>query len=52
MPEVHWRCEHPITGDVKMAAQPDHRYKLEMDGYVCEIYEDLAPVDLDEEGHD
>lgn len=52
MPEVHWRCEHPLTEDVKMAAQPDHKAKLEADGYLCEVYEDLAADDLGKESND
>ena len=36
--ETIWRCEHFGTGDVKMAAKPDHRDKLEDEGYVCEVY--------------
>lgn len=38
--ETTWRCEHPTTGDVKMAAKPDHREKLELNGYVCEVFID------------
>lgn len=52
MSEIHWRCEHPITGDVKKAAKVDHRIKLELDGYVCEVCDDLAPVDPDRESHE
>jgi len=35
---ITWRCEHLLSGDVKMAAKPDHRDKLEDEGYVCEVY--------------
>lgn len=38
--ETTWRCENFATGDVKMAAKPDHRDKLEEEGYVCEVYHD------------
>jgi len=41
-----WRCEHPDTGDVKMAAKPEHRTKLEDEGYVCALFveEDWFPI--------
>lgn len=51
MTKLPWRCEHPVTGDVKMAAKEDHKIKLEADGYMCEVCEDLAPVDPDRESH-
>lgn len=40
MAKYPWRCEHPETGDVKMAAKTAHKDKLEDDGYVCEVYPD------------
>ena len=45
---IHWRCEHPDTQDVKMAAKPDHKAKLEADGYVCEVYSDEAAPEIEE----
>lgn len=38
MKEVTWRCERPSDGDVKMAAKPEHKSRLEEEGYVCEVY--------------
>lgn len=38
--DITWRCEHPLNGDVKMAAKPDHKEKLEQEGYICEVYPD------------
>ena len=40
MSDATWRCERPSDGDVKMAAKQDHKEKLELDGYVCEVYVD------------
>lgn len=41
MTKLPWRCEHPVTGDVKMAAKEDHKEKLEAEGYTCEVYPDM-----------
>lgn len=40
MAEVTWRCERPADGDIKMAAKPEHKDKLEQEGYVCAILHD------------
>ncbi len=47
--DTHWRCEHPVTKDVKMAAKPEHAAKLVLDGYECEIYHEMAAPDVEED---
>lgn len=38
MSDITWICENPDDGDVKMAAKPEHRVKLEEQGYICVVY--------------
>lgn len=53
-----WRCEHPVTKDVKFAAIEDHKNKLEDKGYECVVYPDMdfdtltpdAPTNIPEAG--